>query len=140
MEVKSSPWAEGESLICPGGDTCKIHDPNELPYGDIGNIKNIQKAVDHHEYYRNCYLWSGSDQGNGQARTRKEKELNFTIKEEIGGHHYQYISRVSIPRKRFHYRGEFTRDGIRGDVRLFKKLLRQTLGNVLSKHESIGGE
>ena len=84
----------------------------------------IQEAVENHEYLKQSWHWN-RDQGNAQSRGRREKELNFTVEEEVGGHMYRYTSRVRISRQRFYYKGEFARDGVRGDVRLFKKLLRQ---------------
>jgi hypothetical protein len=86
----------------------------------------IQDAVDNHESLRQSWHWD-RDQGNAQIRARREKELNFTVEEEIDGHMYSYTSRVQISRQRFYYKGEFTRDGVKGDVRLFKKLLQEEI-------------
>ena len=84
----------------------------------------IAEAVANHEYLKKSWHWNG-DQGNARSRGEREKQLNFTVEEEVGGHLYRYTSRVRISRQRFYYKGEFTRDGVKGDVRLFKKLLRQ---------------
>jgi len=82
----------------------------------------IQKAIDNHENLKNSYCWGG-DNGNGQARTNREKRLNFTVRLESDGDLYEYTSSVSISRKNCYYKGYFSKNGKRGDVRLFKKLL-----------------
>ena len=45
----------------------------------------IQEAVENHEYLRQSWHWN-RDQGNAQSRGRREKEFNFTVEEEVGGH------------------------------------------------------
>ena len=82
---------------------------------------DIQRALDNHEYLRNSYFWA--DNGNGQQRSRQERKLNFTVEVEVDGHAYEYTSQVSISRKNFYYKGRFSKDGVKGDVRTFKKLL-----------------
>ena len=82
----------------------------------------VQRALATHETLRRSWFWG--DNGNGQQRSRQASQLNFSTSVEIDGHIYAYTSNVNISRKNFRYKGEFTKDGIRGDVRLFKKLLK----------------
>jgi hypothetical protein len=82
----------------------------------------ILGAIDNHENLKNSFCWGG-DNGNGQARTNREKTLNFITTVDIDGHLYSYRSYVQISRKNFYYKGFFSRDGKRGDVRLFKTLI-----------------
>ena len=51
--------------------------------------------------------------------------MNITVTAEWEGHLYRYESHVTINRKHGYYRGVFTKDGVKGDVRLFKKLEAQ---------------
>ena len=81
----------------------------------------IQRALDNHETLRNSYFWT--DNGNGPQRSRLERKLNFTVEVEVDGHAYKYTSQVSISRQNFYYTGRFSKDGIKGNVRTFKKLL-----------------
>ena len=82
----------------------------------------IQEAIDNHENLQNSFCWGG-DNGNGPARTNRMKTLNFTTTVDIDGHLYSYRSYVQISRNNFYYKGYFSKNGKRGDVRLFKKLL-----------------
>ena len=82
----------------------------------------IQVAIDNHQNLKSSYCWGG-DNGNGTTRTNREKKLNFIITVDVDGHLYSYRSQVKISRKNFYYKGFFSKDGERGDVRLFKKLL-----------------
>jgi hypothetical protein len=81
----------------------------------------ILRALDNHEYLKNSYFWS--DNGNGAARSARERELNFVVEVEVDGHAYTYTSSVTISRQNFYYKGRFSKDGVKGDVRTFKKLL-----------------
>ena len=83
----------------------------------------IQRALDNHETLRKSYFWT--DNGNGPQRSRLERKLNFTVEVEVDGHAYKYTSQVSISRQNFYYTGRFSKDGGKGDVRTFKKLLRE---------------
>ena len=87
-------------------------------------LENVQAAIHNHESLQSSYLWNG-DNGNGQSRGRREGQLNYTVTVEAGGHVYGYTSHVTISRKRFYYKGLFTKDGQKHDVRLFKKLQAQ---------------
>ena len=86
------------------------------------NLYKAQEAIDNHENLKSSYCWGG-DNGSGQARTNRMKALNFTVRVESDGDVYEYISSVSISRTNFYYKGHFSKNGKRGDVRLFKKLL-----------------
>ena len=82
----------------------------------------VERALDNHESLQNTWFWT--DNGNGKARAWKENKLNFLVEVTDGnGDVYKYCSTVSISRKNFKYRGEFTKNDKRGDVRLFKNLL-----------------
>ena len=87
----------------------------------ISNVVKVTKALNNHEKLRNSWFWS--DNGNGQSRGYQEKSLNFTVEVEVDGHAYKYTSQVSISRQNFYYTGRFSKDGIKGNVRTFKKLL-----------------
>tara|TARA_Y100000310_G_C20331797_1_gene645628 strand:- start:32 stop:328 length:297 start_codon:yes stop_codon:yes gene_type:complete len=82
----------------------------------------VERALDNHESLKNTWFWT--DNGNAKARARRENKLNFLVEVTDGnGDVYKYCSTVSISRAHFKYRGEFTKNGKRGDVRLFKNLL-----------------
>ena len=85
-------------------------------------LAQIEEVLDHHDTYKNSYFWN-RDNGNGQSRTARERQLNFTVSIEHDGHCYQYVSEVSISRTNFYYKGRFTKDGNKSNVSLFKKLL-----------------
>ena len=87
----------------------------------ISDALEVTKALDNHEKLRNSWFWS--DNGNAQSRGYQEQRLNFTVEVEHGGDVYQYTSAVGISRKNFYYKGTFTKNGKRGDVRTFNKLL-----------------
>jgi len=82
----------------------------------------VERALDNHESLQNTWFWN--DNGNAKTRAWKENKLNFLVEvEDSNGDVYKYCSTVSISRKNFRYRGEFTKNGKKGDVRLFKTLL-----------------
>jgi len=82
----------------------------------------VTQAIDHHEWLRRSYFWL-SDNGNQRQRDWRAGKLSYSMQFRNGGHVYRYSSSVTMKRSSTYYRGEFTRDGVRGDVRLFKKLL-----------------
>jgi len=41
------------------------------------------------------------------------------------GNVYEYDSRVQCSARNFYYRGAFYKDGVKGSVRLFKKLIKE---------------
>jgi hypothetical protein len=85
----------------------------------------IERALDNHESLKNTWFWN--DNGNAKARVRRENKLNFLVEVTDGnGDVYEYCSTVSISRKNFYYKGAFSKNGKKGDVRLFKKLLAVT--------------
>ena len=82
----------------------------------------VERALDNHESLQNTWFWK--DNGNAKTRAWKENKLNFLVEvEDSNGDVYKYCSTVSISRAHFKYRGEFTKNGKKGDVRLFKNLL-----------------
>ena len=83
-------------------------------------ISQVKKALDNHEALQHSYFWG--DNGNAKTRGYREKQLNFAVEVEHEGAVYGYTSSVQISRKNFYYKGHFTKNGKRGDVRLFKKL------------------
>lgn len=82
----------------------------------------IEQALENHERLKSSYFWT--DLGNASARRNQEKKYNFSVSVEHEGDIYEYTSSVRISTKNFYYHGRFTKNGKRGDVRLFKKLLR----------------
>ena len=84
--------------------------------------EKVVQAIDHHERLRLCYFWA-SDNGNVRTRTWRANKLSYSTHFRNGGHLYTYTSYVTMKRNSTYYRGEFTKDGVKGDVRLFKKLL-----------------
>ena len=83
----------------------------------------IEDAIQHHERYQNSYFWANN--GNAQARRREEDRLNYTVEVQSGDDTYSSQSCVSISRQNFYYKGLFIKNGKRGDVRLFKKLIKE---------------
>jgi len=84
-------------------------------------LARIEKVLDHHDTYKNSYFWNNN--GNSKSRTAREQQLNFTVSIDHDGNCYEYRSSVTISRANFYYKGRFTKNGNKGDVRLFKKLL-----------------
>ena len=89
---------------------------------ETGWVGLVHQALDNHEKFRSAYFWQ-SDNGNAKSRSYQENRQNFTLDFTLNGDCYRYQSVVSVSRKRVHYRGIFTLNGQRGDVRLFKKLI-----------------
>jgi len=83
----------------------------------------IQRALDNHEYLKPSYWWSNL--GNAASRRSQEKQRNFTITVEHEGDVYRYTSSVRISTKNFYYTGRFTKNDVKGNVRLFKNLLKK---------------
>ena len=86
----------------------------------MGVLSQVRKALDNHEMLQSSYFWN--DNGNAKARSHRENQLNFVVDVEYEGDTYQYISQVRISRKNFYYKGRFSKNGKRGDVRLFNRL------------------
>ena len=85
-----------------------------------GVLSQVKKALDNHEALQRSYFWN--DNGNAKARSHRENQLNFVVDVEYEGDAYQYISQVRISRKNFYYKGRFSKNGKKGDVRLFNRL------------------
>ena len=81
----------------------------------------VKRALDQHEKFRKSYCWSGPF-GNGASRSAQEKRENWTVQFKNSGNVYQYESHVDISCSNFYYRGIFTENGVKKDVRLFKNL------------------
>ena len=86
-------------------------------------LTQVREAIANHDSLRNSIFWK--DNGNARARDYRESQLNINVTVEWEGHLYRYESHVTINRKNFYYKGVFTKDGVKGDVRLFKKLEAQ---------------
>jgi len=84
------------------------------------DLSQVRKALDNHEMLQHCYFWN--DNGNGKMRSHRENQLNFVVEVEHEGDAYQYTSQVRISRKIFYYKGQFFKNGKKGDVRLFNRL------------------
>ena len=90
---------------------------------ETGWVGLVHQALDNHKKFRSAYFWT-SDNGNSKNRSYQADRESFTIAFSLNGDVYKYQSVVSVSRKRVHYRGIFTLNGQRGDVRLFKKLVQ----------------
>ena len=85
------------------------------------DLTQIQRALDNHDKLKNSYFWTTG--GSASSRRNDEKRYNFGIKIEHQGDVYTYNSNVRISTKNFYYTGTFRKNGTKGDVRIFKKLL-----------------
>jgi hypothetical protein len=83
----------------------------------------VQKALDNHDRLQNAYFWTPA--GNASSRRYDEKRYSFSVQVEHEGHDYEYDSQVQCSVKNFYYRGAFYKNGKLGDVRIFKKLIKQ---------------
>ena len=81
----------------------------------------IQRALDNHEKLKSSYFWANL--GNASSRRNDEKRYTFSVKVEHQGDVYTYDSNVRISTKNFYYVGTFRKNGTKGDVRIFKKLM-----------------
>ena len=86
----------------------------------------VQKALDNHDKLKNSYFWTPA--GNASSRRYDEKRYSFSVQVEHEGHDYEYDSQVQCSAKNFYYRGAFYKDGMKGSVRIFKKLIKQLEG------------
>lgn len=86
------------------------------------NREKAQEAIDNHDRLKRSYFWK-SDHGNGQTRSQEERRNNFVIRFRYGGELYRYVSRVSISRYNYYYKGSFWINDEKRDVRLFKSVL-----------------
>ena len=82
----------------------------------------VQRALDNHAELRYSYFWKNL--GNAGQRRSREKQLNFSVTIERGEDVYTYDSCVQISTRNFYYTGVFAKNGKRGDVRIFKQLLK----------------
>ena len=82
----------------------------------------VQRALDNHSELRYSYFWTNL--GNAGQRRSREKQLNFSVTIERGEDVYTYNSCVRISTRNFYYTGVFAKNGKRGDVRIFKQLLK----------------
>jgi len=87
----------------------------------------VQRSLENHDFHKNCYFWSGERYGRippKDVRDTIAEERSFTLEFTNAGRRYQYTSRVSITRANYYYYGEFTLDGEKENVRLFRNLLK----------------
>ena len=82
---------------------------------------DVERALGNHEKLRGSYFWH--PYGNAASRRNDEKKYSFGVTVEYKGDIYKYQSNVSVSVKNFYYTGTFRKNGVKGDVRLFKKLL-----------------
>ena len=83
----------------------------------------VQKALDNHDRLKSSYFWTPA--GNASSRRYDEKRYSFSVQVAHGGSVYEYDSRVQCSAKNFYYQGAFYKDGVKGSVRLFKKLIKE---------------
>ena len=84
----------------------------------------VKRALDNHDYHKNCYFWNVLRYGRASERNSIGEERSFTLEFTNQGRRYQYTSRVSLTRANYYYYGEFTLDGEKENVRLFRNLLK----------------
>ena len=82
----------------------------------------INRALDNHDHLRNSYFWSPAS--NASGRRYDEKRYTFKIELVDGEDTYVYYSNVQCSVRNFYYTGSFFKNGKKGDVRIFKKLLK----------------
>ena len=83
--------------------------------------EDVERALENHEKLKGSYFWTPA--GNASSRRNDEKKYNFGVKVEYKGDEYTYDSNVRVSVKNFYYTGTFRKNGKKGDVRIFKKLL-----------------
>ena len=79
--------------------------------------------------WKGCFLTKRRLARRSCSATRLilEKAASFELSFTLGGVIYKYRSIVECYYDNFYYTGYFMEDGVRKDVRLFKKLLRPGL-------------
>ena len=82
---------------------------------------DVERALENLVQLNGSYFWTPG--GNASAWRYDEKRYTFSVKVEHKGDTYTYSSNVSVSVKNFYYTGIFRKNGKKGDVRLFKKLL-----------------
>ena len=83
----------------------------------------VQKALDNHDRLKSSYFWTPA--GNASSRRNDEKRYSFNVQVVHEGNVYEYDSRVQCSARNFYYRGAFYKEGVKGSVRLFKKLIKE---------------
>jgi len=81
----------------------------------------ITYDIKHHEKQSGAYFWRPPS--TAAARRKLEADRTYARTLTIGGNVYRYESTVTCSCKNYYYRGEFTINGEKRDVRLWKKLL-----------------
>lgn len=85
------------------------------------DIEKIRKAVELHTKYSKSYFWSPACTASG----RRYNEWDYECKVRIGAHLYRYDGSYQESCRNCYYAGGFYMDGVKHDVRLFKRLLKQ---------------
>ena len=83
--------------------------------------KDVERALDNHDHLKPSYFWTPA--GNASGRRHDEKKYSFGVRVVYKGDEYTYDSNVRVSVKNFYYTGTFRKNGKKGDVRIFKKLL-----------------
>ena len=87
----------------------------------------IGDAIAHHEQLSSI-AWPGSRESRRLGSLHElaaKSDLNMTVKVTQAGAVYSYRAIIKRGARSTSYSGRFSRDGVRGDVRLFKSLLRE---------------
>jgi len=118
-EPTGNPWSDE---LCPHYPSLRA--AKETILADIAAEarEKIKQAIAHHEWLSGCYWWSG-DNGNGKTRERRERQLGISLEVADAGHVYSYSASVQVKRHYVTYHGRFELDGVKRDVRLFRRLL-----------------
>lgn len=83
--------------------------------------KQIEKAINHHEYFRNAYFWN-PPKTSGERRKYEERNSCY-IEFTYDGKQYAYECIMTCTCRNVIYNGTFSVDGDKVTVRAFNKIL-----------------
>ena len=83
--------------------------------------EKVDRALTHHERYRNSYFWASPSNASGRRWVGKRDSFQVQFRHE--GRDYKYESAVHCSSRNVYYKGHFFIDGERKDVRAFTNLL-----------------
>ena len=81
----------------------------------------ITQAIAQHESHEPSFFWT--PYGNAAYRRATERKNTWSVSFTHAGQTYQYDSDVTCSARNYYYRGTFTVDGERRNVRAFRRLL-----------------
>jgi len=81
----------------------------------------ITQAIAQHERHEHSFFWKPF--GNAAYRRATERKNNWSVAFTHDGQTYQYDSDVTCSARNYYYRGTFTVNGEKRNVRAFRRLL-----------------